>query len=420
MSKRLGRNFYHLLIAVSFSTFGDGLTLLAMPWLASTITSNTFSVSLVSASMTLPWLLFSLYIGALIDYYPKKKLMIVAAIIRIIVLIVLSVSILFKIISIPLLILAAFLIGITKVVFDSTAQTLVPSIVSKDILEKANGYIMTSRLTMSDVVGRSIGGILISFGIFIPFALDIISLLATIPFLFLLKTTASLKNHALNKKNKLDILEGVKFVWRNQLLLTLALMGIGITLMFTSTLAIQVFYVKEILKLDSSGFGLLIAVGTIGSIIGSQSISLLKNKFGFNATILTSLLMMGFTLGSVGLTSNPFIVGILYFIASIFIATFNICNLSLRQRIIPDNKLGRVGGVFQLLSLGMSPLGMLLGGGIVNLAEKYVSRDIALRIPNISLGIVYSVLFVVLFIALKKFNKELSMNNLRNKQAEPN
>ncbi|ASS85749.1 hypothetical protein GLN3_00530 [Geobacillus lituanicus] len=346
--------------------------------------------------------------------------MIVAAIIRIIVLIVLSVSILFKIISIPLLIFVAFLIGITKVVFDSTAQTLVPSIVSKDILEKANGYIMTSRLTMSDVVGRSIGGILISFGIFIPFALDIISLLATIPFLFLLKTTASLKNHALNKKRKLDILEGVKFVWKNQLLLTLALMGIGITLMFTSTLAIQVFYVKEILKLDSSGFGLLIAVGTIGSIIGSQSISLLKNKFGFNATILTSLLMMGFTLGSVGLTSNPFIVGILYFIASIFIATFNICNLSLRQRIIPDNKLGRVGGVFQLLSLGMSPLGMLLGGGIVNLAEKYVSRDIALRIPNISLGIVYSVLFVVLFIALKKFNKELSMNNLRNKQAEPN
>ncbi|GLH62266.1 MFS transporter [Parageobacillus sp. G301] len=420
MSKRLGRNFYHLLIAVSFSTFGDGLTLLAMPWLASTITSNTFSVSLVSASMTLPWLLFSLYIGALIDYYPKKKLMIAAAIIRIIVLIVLNVSILFKIISIPLLIFAAFLIGITKVVFDSTAQTLVPSIVSKDILEKANGYIMTSRLTMSDVVGRSIGGILISFGIFIPFALDIISLLATIPFLFLLKTTASLKNHALNKKNKLDILEGVKFVWRNQLLLTLALMGIGITLMFTSTLAIQVFYVKEILKLDSSGFGLLIAVGTIGSIIGSQSISLLKNKFGFNATILTSLLMMGFTLGSVGLTSNPFIVGILYFIASFFIVTFNICNLSLRQRIIPDNKLGRVGGVFQLLSWGMSPLGMLLGGGIVNLAEKYVSRDIALRIPNISLGMVYSVLFVVLFIALKKFNKELSMNNLRNKQAEPN
>ena len=420
MPKRLGRNFYHLLIAVSFSTFGDGLTLLAMPWLASTITSNTFFVSLVSASMTLPWLLFSLYIGALIDYYPKKKLMILAAIIRIIVLIVLNVSILFKIISIPLLILAAFLIGITKVVFDSTAQTLVPSIVSKDILEKANGYIMTSRLTMSDVVGRSIGGILISFGIFIPFALDIISLLATIPFLFLLKTTASLKNHALNKKNKLDILEGVKFVWRNQLLLTLALMGIGITLMFTSTLAIQVFYVKEILKLDSSGFGLLIAVGTIGSIIGSQSISLLKNKFGFNATILTSLLMMGFTLGSVGLTSNPFIVGILYFIASFFIVTFNICNLSLRQRIIPDNKLGRVSGVFQLLSWGMSPLGMLLGGGIVNLAEKYVSRDIALRIPNISLGIVYSVLFVVLFIALKKFNKELLMNNLRNKQAKPN
>ncbi|BDG43071.1 MFS transporter [Parageobacillus caldoxylosilyticus] len=370
--------------------------------------------------MTLPWLLFSLYIGALIDYYPKKKLMILAAIIRIIVLIVLNVSILFKIISIPLLILAAFLIGITKVVFDSTAQTLVPSIVSKDILEKANGYIMTSRLTMSDVVGRSIGGILISFGIFIPFALDIISLLATIPFLFLLKTTASLKSHALNKKSKLDILEGVKFVWKNQLLLTLALMGIGITLMFTSTLAIQVFYVKEILKLDSSGFGLLIAVGTIGSIIGSQSISLLKNKFGFNATILMSLLMMGFTLGSVGLTSNPFIVGILYFIASFFIVTFNICNLSLRQRIIPDNKLGRVSGVFQLLSWGMSPLGMLLGGGIVNLAEKYVSRDIALRIPNISLGIVYSVLFVVLFIALKKFNKELLMNNFRNKQAKPN
>lgn len=413
MKHRYGSDFTNLLLAVSFSTLGDGLTLLALPWLTSSLTSNTFLVSLVSASMVLPWLLFSLHVGVLIDSVSRKKLLIYSVVSRILLLIILCFLILTNKVNIPFLILIAFGLGITKVVYDSTSQTVVPNLVKVGQLEKANGYVMTSRLTMSDIVGRSLGGMLIRFGIMVPFIADLILLIFTLPFIFLIKTRLAVKK----RSEKARISEGISFVLNNPMLKYLSFIGIGITLMFSATLSIQVFFVKEILNLDSFGFGMLIAIGTLGSILGSQTISFIKIKWGFDKTILISLLMMGFTFGSVGFANNPYSVMIMYFIGSYFIVIWNISNLSFRQRITPDEKLGRVGSVIRLLSWGMNPIGMLFGGIIVFFFEPIIGREFALRIPNILLGVIFIVLTIVLRRLISNLNKNKNLNSLK---SEPN
>src|SRR5699024_1475133 len=106
---------------------------------------------------------------------------------RIVLLIILILIILTNKVNIPLLILIAFGLGITKVIYDSTSQTVVPNLVKVEHLEKANGYVMTSRLTMSDVLGRALGGMIIPIGIMLPFTVDLILLIITLPFILLIK-----------------------------------------------------------------------------------------------------------------------------------------------------------------------------------------------------------------------------------------
>ncbi|MGK0536146.1 MFS transporter [Bacillus sp. 'calajunan'] len=409
MRARYGSDFIKLLTAVSFSTLGDGLTLLALPWLTSSLTSNTFLVSLVSASMVLPWLLFSLHVGVLIDSVSRKKLLIYSIISRIVLLIILILIILTNKVSIPLLILIAFGLGITKVVYDSTSQTVVPNLVKAEHLEKANGYVMTSRLTMSDVLGRALGGMIIPIGIMLPFTVDLILLIITLPFILLIK--AGLKVKQTNERARIS--EGISFVLTNPMLKYLSFLGVGITLMFSATLSIQVFFVREILNLDSFGFGILISVSTIGSIIGSQTISFIKNRWGFEKTILISLLIMGLTFGAVGFANNSYFVMIMYFIGSYFIVIWNVSNLSFRQKVTPNEKLGRVGSVIRLLSWGMNPIGMLFGGSLVTFFEPIIGREFALRIPNILLGVIFICLTMVLYRLINNLNKNEGWNNLK-------
>jgi MFS family permease len=110
----LGKNYKKLLSGVSLTMLGDGLTLIAIPWIATTLTDNAFYVALVSAAKVLPWLLFSLPAGVLIDRFSHKTLMVITGVLRAIVLGILAFIVYQGWVNIPILILSTFMIGIAK------------------------------------------------------------------------------------------------------------------------------------------------------------------------------------------------------------------------------------------------------------------------------------------------------------------
>ncbi|MDQ0160768.1 MFS transporter [Alkalibacillus salilacus] len=394
---RKNKNFQYLLIAVLFSTLGDGVTLIAIPWLSTNLTDNAFMISVVSASLTIPWLLFSLHTGLLLDKVDRKLIIWISIYLRITTLFVLTVLIITNTITILLLIICGFLIGCSKVLFDSSAQTVTPDIVSEEDLEKANGMIVTARLTMSDVLGRACGGLLIAISIWTPFLLDTILLCLASLFIFKMKLPDTIKDDY--KKVKLK--EGFTFIFKDHsLLMLMVILGSLVILLFSSTLSTQVLLVREVLELSSFEFGVLISFSTLGSLLASNTISLFSSKFALKTQLVVSLFVMGLCFGAVGLFYNKFIVAGLYFIGSYFIIIWNIANLSYRQRITPKNLLGRVGGVIRFFSLGFTPLGMILGGSLVVWLEPFISRVWAIRSPNLLLGIIFvglSLMMIVLF-----------------------
>ncbi|MDH5421115.1 MAG: MFS transporter, partial [Acidimicrobiia bacterium] len=156
---KFGAGYFKLFGASVISNLGDGIGAVAYPWLASAITREPLLISLVAVVQRLPWLIFSLPAGVITDRYDRRLLMVGANILRTIMTIGVALAVLAKQGVLPgpnqvgdptitittdltlyaVVLLAAFLLGMAEVIHDNSAQTFMPAVVHKELLEKANG-----------------------------------------------------------------------------------------------------------------------------------------------------------------------------------------------------------------------------------------------------------------------------------------
>ena len=71
----LGPNYRKLFTASTISNLGDGISLIAYPWLASAVTRNPLLIALIVAAQRIPWLVFTLPAGVITDRYDRRLLM---------------------------------------------------------------------------------------------------------------------------------------------------------------------------------------------------------------------------------------------------------------------------------------------------------------------------------------------------------
>ncbi|MCP1135773.1 MFS transporter [Paenibacillus polysaccharolyticus] len=395
-------NYSKLFGAFSLTFLGDGLTLAAVPWLVSTLTTDTLYASITMTALRLPWLIFSLPVGVLIDRYSRKHMLVGASFTRMIFLLFLTICIWGGWISIPLLALFMFGIGLSRVVFDSTVQTIIPQVVEEKKLEKANGQFTAGQLITSDILGVALGGFIITMHIVYPFAIDTVTAILSLLLISGLRGSfhpAKSKESQVQEqaeketrpmKNwKREMWSGIQYVFQDRFLRGLAILSVTITLMFSMILVTQIFFVREVLQLEAYAFGILISIATIGSILGSQAVAYMRKRWSSKQLILLSILSMGLLYGAVGLTSNAYVVGGLYFCAAFFIVVYNVVRSSILQRSVPNELLGRVGSVFRFLSFGISAIGTLLGGLLVRVSETFFDRLFSLQLPYLLLSVVY-------------------------------
>src|SRR5690606_5010821 len=100
-----------------------------------------FPVAMVGAATRLPWLVFALVAGAVGDRVDRRRLMMAAAGAKAALLSALTVVVALGAGSVPLLVAVAALVGVCEVFFDNTAQAIVPTVVPRARLERANGYL---------------------------------------------------------------------------------------------------------------------------------------------------------------------------------------------------------------------------------------------------------------------------------------
>jgi MFS family permease len=363
----LGRDYRRLWTAAGVSTLGDGVRLAALPLLAASITRDPGAVAAVTLAGGLPWLLFSLLSGAVVDRVDRKRVMWMVDSGRALVMFGLATAVVSDATSIPLLVVVAFLLGTGETLFDNAAQSLMPSVATRDRLEEANSRLYAVQISSQEFVGPPVGSLLFAAAMAAPFFLDAGSFVAAAALVLGIRTAPRTPRPAAERSRLWsEIADGLRWLWRHRLLRTLALM-LGVwNLLTTAAGAVFVLFATEDLHMPTAGYGLLFSAGAVGSIVGSVFATRIIRGVGPGRALLTAVVVSGLSYFVVALTSNAYLVGVMGAIGSMVAIVWNVITVSLRQAIIPDELLGRVNSVYRFLGWGMMPIGAALGGVIAS------------------------------------------------------
>jgi MFS family permease len=355
--------------AASLSSLADGILKVALPLVAVGFTRSPTLIAGLAFAFTLPWLLFALPVGALADRLDRRRLMLGANLVRAALLAALMLTVLLDAGSIWALYAIALCIGTAETVYDTSAQSIVPQVVRRDQLPRANGRLYAAELTTNEFAGPPLAGFLAAAGIVIalvvPTALWIVAVAA------LLFVRGSFRvERAQRTTLRSDIAEGLRFLWRHRILRTFTVM-VGL-FNFTSgaTLAIFVLYAvgpASAMGLSEQAYGWLLATFAGGSLAGSFAAEWIERILGRSHTLALGFLAGALSVGVPALTTNPFLIGAAFLAGGAGIIISNIVMVSLRQQITRNRLLGRVNSAHRLVAWGTKPLGAAAGGLLAQL-----------------------------------------------------
>ena len=294
------------------------------------------------------------------------------------------------------LVITAFLFGLAEVLRDNSAQTLMPSVVDAENLEKANGRMWSAESLTNSFIGPPLGSLLIGIAIYLPFFVDAgtffvaVALIASISGSF--KPVEEKPREKINFKA--EIKEGYRWLWAHDLLRPMAIILGALNLVGTMVAATFILYTQEVLNTSVFVFAVIGTAGAVGGIAGGLIAPKVSEKIGSGPSLWLSLAMGPIGAVIIGTTSSWQVVWVVLLFQSFFGVLWNTITVSLRQSIIPTYLLGRVNSVYRFFGWGSIPIGMFLGGAIVTITQYFVSREMALRTPYL----VGAVLGLLIFI----------------------
>jgi MFS family permease len=372
-SVSLGRPFWTFWSAAALANLGDGIRLAAFPLLAASLTANPVGVAAVTAAQALPWLVTGLLAGSLADRREVRTLLAQADTARVIVLAVLVVAVATGRASLPLVVLASLLLGVGETVRDTAAQTALPGLVPRPLLERANGRLVAGEIVGNEFVGPPVGAALFVVGAALPFAANgaslalAVMLVLTLPLRPAARPAAAAAATAATRASQ-GVAAGLRWLVRHRLLRTLAVVTAAVAAADSAWFAILVLYAEDRLGAGRLGFGVLLAVGALGGLLGSFTADRLVAGRRHRAVLTWSLALAAGVPALLAVTSGLWAAVVVIVVTSGAFAVLNVTAVSLRQRTVPRELLGRVVAAGRTLTVTATAVGALLGGVLAAVA----------------------------------------------------
>ena len=389
----LQNRFRKFVISSGLTNFADGIAVVVWAWMATLLTRDPLLIALVPVALRLPWFVFAIPAGVVTDRMNRKSLIIRMDYLRCLVFFVVAIAVY---ISTPFstppqtgtsnqllffaLLSAAIIVGTAEVFRDNAAQTMMPSMVPHKELEKANGRLWSVELVGNALLGPALGAMLIAFALPLPFLVNAVAYLAAIALIY--NMAGNFTPEPVNNRNwRTDTKEGFAFLNNAPLLRSLAWITGFWNLFFQMAMIALVLHVQDNYGLDVQSYGIMLAAGALGGILGGFCGDAIISKFGPAKTAQWMLLASAPAFFAMAYCPGPVSLAIVLAIFEFTGLVWNTVSVSYRQRSIPDKLLGRVNSLYRLLAWGMMPVGLLLSGLIVRISQGYMAHENALTIP---------------------------------------
>lgn len=357
----LGGPFWRLFTASSTTYLSDGVLTASLPLLAATLSRNPVTVSALAALAFLPWLLFGIVSGALVDRVNRRTAMAVSDFARAGVLAVLAVLVLTGVVNIPILYAAAFAVGSVETVYDNAARSMLPAVVTTAQLERGNSLLTTAEGVGTIFLGAPIGAALFVVAASLPFWGNAAAYLIAALVILTLRGSFRIRRAEPTSLGA-DVREGLRWLWHHRLLRSLMVV-VGISAMAQALVnGILVLYALQNLGLSERGFGILLAAAGVGAIIGSIASPAITAMLGRTVAMGACQSLSAAAIIVLGLVDNGLAGMLCFAVSAAGVSAFNVQIMSLRQAVVPEELFGRVQGAYRTVIWGGIPIGSLLGG----------------------------------------------------------
>jgi MFS family permease len=414
---RGNRPFTWLWWSQTISLFGSQVTIIAIPLLAFlSLGASAMEMGLLAAVETLPYLIFSIPAGVLVDRVDRRGLLVVTNVLRATMLLAVPAAAAVGLLSLPLLYAVAFAVGTLSVVFDVAYQSYVPELLRPGELLRGNQRIELSE-SAARTVGPTIGGSLVAvLGGATAVIVDAASyLLASVALLGAGRPRAATSDagppairsatperrqgafdiweYAESLESRVAELEarlvrgkparrraegvtaGLRIVLGDRILRDMAISTSVFNLASAAIIAVFFLFAARDLGLGPTEIGMLFGIGNVGFVVGALVVGIVTSRFGVGPTLIASAIGGALATVVMPFASGVFAVGILLFgrfLGAFTIPLFNVNARALRQSRAPIEALGRVNSIFRLIDWGTLPVGALMGGWV---GEQYGLRE---------------------------------------------
>ena len=365
-------NFRRLWVSSTAGIFGTAVTGVALPVIAVTeLDASNATVAFLSGVAFLPWLLFGLPIGVLVDRHRRRPLIVVSLAVRTVLLASLPVAWWLDILTVGQLFAVSFLAGLAAVFFTLAEQALIPSAVDREELVEGNG-LMTGSGAFGDAGGRAVGGwVTGAWGASNALLLQVAASLVSLTAILRLGLSEPRPERPQGRNVLRDMGDGLRYAFSTLALRMLLITGALWNLGGNIVVSLLVLLVIRSLGETPLMLGLMTAATAAGGTLGGLSVKAVANRFGSGrvwryslfpavagyASVLVISPGWGMTAGFIGL-----------FIAGFCLSLNIVVSTTFRQRVCPPQMLGRLGSAQRMVTWGMLAVAAFAAGALVDLA----------------------------------------------------
>jgi MFS family permease len=357
---RRNRDFRLLWISQAISSVGSRITLIALPLLVLALTGSPARAGVIGFVQTLPFLVFFLPAGALVDRLDRKRLMLGSDAVRITAFATLVIAILMGEPSLWHIAAVALLEGAFFVLFDLSEAAALPLIVPKEQLPTAIAQ-NQARLHGADLAGQPIGGFLFEIGRVWPFVVDAVSYVVSFVLVAFIRPKLQEDREPDDIRLRQAVAEGLRWVWKQTFLRSVIILVGGSNFVFNGVMLVLIVRARE-LDASASTIGLLLACNGVGAIVGAGVGPAIQRTVPTRFVVMGSMWLWFFTIAGMAPLSNIPLIGVLLFLSATGGPIFNVATGSYIYALAPDRLQGRVRSVSRAIAWGMVPLGTLAGG----------------------------------------------------------
>ncbi len=360
--RSLFRNRDYMLLwgGQTVSTIGTEVSMVAFPFLVLALTGSPAQAGLMGGLRALPYLLFSLPAGALIDRWDRKRVMILCDAGRALAMGSIPLALMLGHLTLAQLYIVSTVEGTLFVFFNLAEVASLPRVVPKEQLPAANAQYSATEGT-SALVGPALGGALFGVAQALPFVADAVSYAASVLSLTAIRTRFQGERKGERQRIWREVGEGLTWLWHQPLIRFIALLT-GMFNLTSAGFVLIIIVLAQRVHATPFATGLIFTIGGIGGILGSLIASPLQRRLRFSTVIITTTFLWAFLWGAYLFAPNIWVMGAITAATFVLGPIYNVTQMSYRLALIPDALQGRVNSVFRLVAFGGQPLGYALTG----------------------------------------------------------